>query len=210
MSAKVDITGQRFGLLTAIEPTDRRRDKNIIWRCRCDCGAETFATAKDLRSGNTKSCGNHGTDNLAGRKFGRLTALYPLKGTKKGNAYWHCLCECGNELDVQTRSLKSGNTKSCGCLNHAARPAPKDCIDGSRACNLGETPPANNTSGVRGVSWSKKKQDWEAYIKFKGQHHHLGHYKKFEDAVKARRLGEERYFEPYLEDMKDSPGGRNP
>lgn len=202
MGAKVDITGQRFGMLTATEPTDLRRDKNIVWRCRCDCGRETFATAKDLRSGNTKSCGNHTAESLDGKRFGRLTALYLLGETKKGNAYWHCRCDCGNELDVPTRLLKSGNTKSCGCLKHDSKPAAPDCIDGSRAGNLGDTPPVSNTSGVRGVSWSKRDSKWEAYIKFRGRQYHLGHYKKFEDAVKARKLGEERYFDPYLEDVK--------
>ena len=33
-----DITGQRFGYLVAIEPTDRRQGSNVIWRFRCDCG----------------------------------------------------------------------------------------------------------------------------------------------------------------------------
>ena len=31
---------------------------------------------------------------------------------------WHCVCECGNEVDVRTQKLTSGITKSCGCLRH--------------------------------------------------------------------------------------------
>lgn len=34
----------------------------------------------------------------------------------EGNGKWRCQCECGNEVLVQTYNLKSGNTKSCGCL----------------------------------------------------------------------------------------------
>lgn len=49
---------------------------------------------------------------LTGKKFGRLTPQYYIKGGK-----WHCKCECGNEVDVDTRNLSSGHTKSCGCLN---------------------------------------------------------------------------------------------
>ena len=65
---------------------------------------------------------------------------------------------------------------------------------------LSSTPPKTNTSGVRGVSWSKQKQDWEAYIKFKGVHYHLGHFKRLEDAAKARARAEEDYFQKFLQE----------
>lgn len=48
---------------------------------------------------------------LTGKKFGRLTPQYYIKGGK-----WHCICDCGNELDVDTRNLNSNHTQSCGCL----------------------------------------------------------------------------------------------
>lgn len=47
---------------------------------------------------------------LTGKKFGRLIPQYYIKGGK-----WHCICDCGKELDVDTRNLNSGHTKSCGC-----------------------------------------------------------------------------------------------
>lgn len=48
---------------------------------------------------------------LTGKTFGYLIPMYYIKGGK-----WHCKCKCGKELDVDTRNLKSGHTKSCGCL----------------------------------------------------------------------------------------------
>ena len=48
---------------------------------------------------------------LTNQTFGYLTPQYYIKGCK-----WHCLCKCGTELDVDTRNLRSGHTKSCGCL----------------------------------------------------------------------------------------------
>lgn len=120
------------------------------------------------------------------------------------DACWHCRCDCGNEIDVPTRYLKSGNTRSCGCLNRESRPTPSDTIEGTRTSSLGDKPPVTNTSGVRGVSWSKRDQTWEAYIKFKGTFHHLGHYKNIEDAVKARKRAEEKYFQPFLEELENS------
>ncbi len=53
----VDVSGQRFGRLTALEPTDRRVNDNVVWRCRCDCGQEAEVPYASLVSGNTKSCG---------------------------------------------------------------------------------------------------------------------------------------------------------
>lgn len=56
--------------------------------------------------------------NISGRKFGRLTALYRLHNYHdKKNSYWLCICDCGNLKESRLPDLKSGNTKSCGCLN---------------------------------------------------------------------------------------------
>lgn len=58
---------------------------------------------------------------LRGERFGRLvvfeTAESPL-GMKTKRRYWKCICDCGNEKIVSTKMLRSGLTKSCGCLTH--------------------------------------------------------------------------------------------
>jgi hypothetical protein len=38
----MDITGQRFGRLIALERVHLDRHGKAMWRCRCDCGGETF------------------------------------------------------------------------------------------------------------------------------------------------------------------------
>lgn len=55
------------------------------------------------------------TADLAGQVFGRLTAV-ERDHSRKGAAYWKCDCECGNDTTVSSASLRSGNTRSCGCL----------------------------------------------------------------------------------------------
>ena len=52
-----DLTGQKFGRLTVVRPTEKRDPSNgaVIWECRCECGNLTTATAGDLRK--KKSCG---------------------------------------------------------------------------------------------------------------------------------------------------------
>ena len=52
-----DITGITFGYLTAIEPTDKRDRKDVIWICKCKCGKTVELPATRLLLGNTKSCG---------------------------------------------------------------------------------------------------------------------------------------------------------
>jgi len=52
-----DFSGAIVGRLTAIEPTDRRSGNNVVWRCRCSCGTETFVHTGNLATGKTRSCG---------------------------------------------------------------------------------------------------------------------------------------------------------
>lgn len=52
-----DLSGQKFGMLTVIRPTDERRGGYVVWECRCDCGTVIFASTHNLTSGNIKSCG---------------------------------------------------------------------------------------------------------------------------------------------------------
>lgn len=58
--------------------------------------------------------------NLLGTRFGRLVVVSESEShvTPGGNKLtkWLCKCDCGNMTIVTTRSLRSGNTKSCGCF----------------------------------------------------------------------------------------------
>jgi hypothetical protein len=49
--------------------------------------------------------------NIAGNKYHRLTVLHVIKGNS-----WVCRCDCGKEINTKAYDLKSGHTKSCGCL----------------------------------------------------------------------------------------------
>ena len=53
----LDLVGQRFNRLVAIERNGHDKSGNIRWKCECDCGNFTFVSTKHLRSRNTKSCG---------------------------------------------------------------------------------------------------------------------------------------------------------
>jgi len=53
---------------------------------------------------------------LAGQKFSKLTVIKKMEKDKYGVYFWLCQCECGNVKKIRGSHLKSGYTKSCGCL----------------------------------------------------------------------------------------------
>ncbi len=55
---------------------------------------------------------------VVNEKYGRLTVIeFVAKGgIGKGTSRWKCLCECGNEHTTTISELRSGSTRSCGCL----------------------------------------------------------------------------------------------
>lgn len=52
-----DITNQKFGKLTAVEPIGKTKRSTIIWKCMCECGNTVNVAIDHLTSGNTQSCG---------------------------------------------------------------------------------------------------------------------------------------------------------
>lgn len=52
---------------------------------------------------------------LTGKIYARLTVVSRAENAGK-EARWNCICECGGSATVYGISLKSGDTKSCGCL----------------------------------------------------------------------------------------------
>lgn len=89
MSKRIDLTGQRFGKLTVLEPAENIGGRTT-WRCRCDCGKETVVPTGRLRSGETKSCGcQRDRIDLTGQRFGKLTEPFPEKRTQKVKKKWN-------------------------------------------------------------------------------------------------------------------------
>ena len=56
MTAPIDVTGQRFGHLVAVERAGKDRCGSWMWLCRCDCGAEVVIGISRLRAANTVGC----------------------------------------------------------------------------------------------------------------------------------------------------------
>lgn len=48
---------QKFGKLTALEPTNERKNGSVVWKCLCDCGNIHYAATTELKRGSVSSCG---------------------------------------------------------------------------------------------------------------------------------------------------------
>lgn len=108
-----DITGQKFGKLTAIRKI-QTVNKATKWLCFCDCGTEILVWLSNLQQGKKTDCGCVSNRLKLGQQFGQLTVISKSKNDKNLTE-WLCLCICGNKVLVPTRNLKYGRRTNCGC-----------------------------------------------------------------------------------------------
>lgn len=117
---------------------------------------------------------------MINQKFGKLTVIKDTRTREKyGQILWECLCDCGNRIIVKTGNLRSGHTKSCGCLFIENLHKRKHVKADKKILK-------NNKSGYTGVYWNSNNQKWRAQIVYKKQKYRLGSYETIEEAVEAR------------------------
>jgi len=116
---------------------------------------------------------------LKGNKYGRLTVINRV-ANKGGSAIWRCLCECGNNKDVIGKNLRTGGTKSCGCIRiemagarlrtHGLRKSPSYT---SWACMKGRCQNKNDWDysyyGGRGITVCDRWQSFEEFYSDMGE-----------------------------------------
>lgn len=57
MARILELTGQRFGMLVALQRSGKSSSGDNLWLCQCDCGKQCSPAASSLSRGATKSCG---------------------------------------------------------------------------------------------------------------------------------------------------------
>ena len=82
-SNAIDLTGQRFGMLTVVSEAGRNMDGSVIWLCRCDCGNMTQKTGTRMRNGYVHSCGCAQAKHGQGSSRGKRTRLYRIWSNMK-------------------------------------------------------------------------------------------------------------------------------
>lgn len=145
---------------------------------------------------------------LSGQKFGLLTAMYPTeRRDHRGSVYWHCVCECGNEIDVAAGALLDGNNRSCGCLkdkNQKQIAQRRHLVDGTCVEVLEKRKKRrDNESGFRGVFYLKNSNRYRVDIGFKGKRYYVGLFEDYDEAVQARLEAENLIHNSFINIWKE-------
>lgn len=204
------LIGQRFGRLTVLEQAESSPSGRSKWLCRCDCGKTSIVFGSNLRRGTTVSCGCKHYRDLEGQRIGKLLVLERSeRKASRGDRQqrlWKCRCDCGSITYKATDTLTNSDISMCrSCAKKYALErarANAGFVEGTQLAKIRvDEEKTDNLSGVRGVYLDRKTGKYRARIKFQGKTHDLGVYTDLEDAVKARRLGEEKYFGVFLDAM---------
>lgn len=199
----------------------------VAWKCLCDCGKEIITTGTRLRNGEALSCGcyNREVSSLR-REYNEydLSGEYGIGYTKKGEKFLFDLEDYEKikdyywmlEKDGYARTVvyKDGGKKSIlmhRLIMDAKHGEKVDHIKHNNTDNrksqlriVNNSQNAMNSnleiktaSGVRGVSYNTKKKKWVPTLKLNGKSLYLGVFNEMEDAIKARKEAEEKYFGEY-------------
>ena len=124
MPKRKNLIGNIYNEFKVIEMLYNYNDTHRTY-CKCiginDKEHKEYIIRQDaLQSGATVStkgaCKSGKKHDLSGRRFGMLTALYPIgKSDSGGHAIWDCLCDCGNHSYPNQSNLEKGHSLSCGC-----------------------------------------------------------------------------------------------
>lgn len=225
MGKFIDLTGMTFDKLTVIKRVDNYISSNekrfVYWECRCECGNIVVVRGNDLKSKKTKSCGC-----LRSKQNDyNLTGPYGIGYTFKGEEFWfdledydkikeYCwhinpdgyvctrvlnktlflhrliiLPSDGMEIDHIDHNKFDNRKKNLRIVTHY-----QNCL------NKGKY--RSNTSGNTGVYLRKDRNIWKSYITVNKKRIHLGYFEDKEDAIKARKEAEEKYFGEYSYDNR--------
>lgn len=212
--------GMKFGRYTIIDFHGKRDDvKNneFYWMVKCNCGNERLVLFRDLKNKITKSCGcsrrteiifveenNYFLVKCVNGEFLIDTDDYDKVKSIDSNIWIDNKGYVVYEINKKRFSLhrfimnmdKFDGTHIIDHINRNRVDNRKanlrivTHIENAQNCDVF----INNTSGVKGVSWHKRDSKWQASICVNRKSIYLGCFDKFEDAIKARKDAENKYF----------------
>jgi len=96
--------------------------------------------------------------NITGMRFGRLMAIHPnghdINPSRK-HILWACVCDCGVTTDVRLNALRSGGTKSCGCIQKEG--------NFNRKHGMTKTPEYRSWAHIKARCFNPKHKDFSDY-----------------------------------------------
>jgi hypothetical protein len=124
--------GQRYGRLEVLRRLESNKYRVSQWEMKCDCGKITISTSQVLTKGEKRSCGclyretirRSGAKNLrdlSGQRYGRLVVISRSPNQRPYKTQWICQCDCGITKSIVGGNLRSGHSRSCGCIKQEQR-----------------------------------------------------------------------------------------
>lgn len=204
-ATRIDLKGKKFGRLKVISLSEEKSTTNgIIWKCKCDCENFVFVSTRDLRSGNTKSCGCFRTDKLTTHGLSGHPLIDTLKGMirrcyNKNFKYYKnyggrgikvCKEWKNDKKSFYNWAIKNGWKKGLTIdrIDNDGDYCPENCKFISKRKNSRKTgiKRSNNTSGYRGVSLNKASGKYQSYYHKDEKMIHLGFFKSAKTAAIVR------------------------
>jgi hypothetical protein len=202
---------------------DKKGKHYSQWNCICSCGTSTIVRGSDIKKGKTHSCGCFNRDRIieynttVKKKYNdyEVQEDYVIMYTSKNEPFYVDLEDFWKVKDIYWYKDDKGYIKSSNISLHRLIMGNPDGFevdhihghltrDDNRKENLRLATPSQNTinsrlrsdnaSGVTGVYWYPKYNKWAASISINKKQIGLGYFKKFEDAVEARRNAENQYY----------------
>lgn len=199
----------------------RENKRTYIYVLCKHCGKQKWIRVDTLNSSKIKSCGClKSPTTFKPKDYTNIVknGIKFIKATNNrirgGHVVWECECVCGKIFLAVPNDIINGDVKSCGCKKILYTPAnikkavekhlKKNIVEGTNLQMLRLNKlKSNNTSGVTGVAWDRTRKKWQAQLRFKGKNIYLGRYSNKEEAIKARKEAEEKYFKPILKKYKE-------
>jgi len=203
-------------------PTETSKQKKRYAVYQCQCGAEFRAETANVKNGATKSCGCYNRQVIIERSTTHGLTKHPLY------SFWRGMIT--RTTNKKERSFKNYGARgifvcdewrnspqaffdwayengytpdlSIDRIDNDSGYSPENCRWTTRTVQTRNTRKirVNNTSGYRGVSFSKDRKKWEAGIRINNKQKHLG---RFESAIEAAAAYDIYIIENNLEHTKN-------
>ena len=188
MGRVIDLTGKRFGKLTAISFSHKDRHHKAHWLCSCDCGNETVCPSATLRKGTCKSCGclQRKRASTANFKHGKSkTRLYNVWSSMKGRCHNKNHQDYPNYGGRGVKVCKRWRKSFQGFIDDMGKPpSPKHTIE--RIDVDGDYCPENCTWATRRTQANNSRNNRR--IEFDGETHTLAEWARKLDIPYGRLL----------------------
>lgn len=138
-------------------------------------------------------------DDYVGKRFNHLTLIKNSNKLDKHNSKLALFqCDCGNIKELVFTQVLSGEVTSCTCKNKGKNSnlALESVRDKKIEFYQNKTQ-KNNKTGYTGISYINGKYRVRIQINHKSKH--IGYFNDLQDAIKARKSAEEKYFKPILD-----------